>query len=123
MTFERASTIRSAVSRILDRLLWFLHRRPVLVLGILFIPGVLIIFWHLSRLSSELNESAVLQTAAVYSESLAEFRTLYTSEVVARVKSKGVEVTHDYATKEGAIPLPATLSMALGYGTHGLPDA
>ena len=98
MTFEPHSTTRWVVSRILDRLPWFLHRRSVLMLAILFTLGVVIIFWHLSRLTLELNESAALQNAAMYSESLAEFRTLYTSEVVARVKSQGIEITHDYAT-------------------------
>ncbi len=45
---------------------------------------------------------------------LAEFRTLYTSEVVERVRPLGIEVTHDYLNKPGAIPLPATFSMELG---------
>ena len=40
-----------------------------------------------------------------------EFRTLYTSEVVDTVMKHGIEVTHDYATKEGAIPLPVTLTL------------
>jgi hypothetical protein len=34
--------------------------------------------------------------------------------VVNRVRPHGVEVTHDYETKEGAIPLPVTFAMALG---------
>jgi signal transduction histidine kinase len=33
---------------------------------------------------------------------------------VETVLRRGIEVTHDYKTKEGAIPLPATLSMLLG---------
>ncbi len=71
--------------------------------------------WNLSRLSSNLIESTALQDAARYSKALAEFRTLYTSEVVARVEGHNIDVTHDYLTKEGAIPLPATLSMELGH--------
>jgi hypothetical protein len=45
---------------------------------------------------------------------VAEFRTLYTSEVVSTAKDHGLEITHDYKDKLGAIPLPATLSMLLG---------
>jgi signal transduction histidine kinase/ActR/RegA family two-component response regulator len=42
---------------------------------------------------------------------------------VARLRPLGVEVTHDYASKEGAIPLPATLSLILGesIGEKGSP--
>jgi adenylate cyclase len=38
----------------------------------------------------------------------------YSSKVVDRVKTQGIEVTHDYAAKERAIPLPATLTIELG---------
>ncbi len=41
-------------------------------------------------------------------------RTLYTSEVVEIVRNQGIEVTHNYRDKVGAIPLPVTMSMALG---------
>jgi hypothetical protein len=34
--------------------------------------------------------------------------------VVARVRELGIEATHDYLSKPGAIPLPATMSVALG---------
>jgi len=34
--------------------------------------------------------------------------------VLTRARSHGVEVTHDYATEDGAIPLPATFSKMLG---------
>jgi light-regulated signal transduction histidine kinase (bacteriophytochrome) len=30
------------------------------------------------------------------------------------VRAQGIEITHDYEGKAGAIPLPATLSMELG---------
>ncbi len=43
-----------------------------------------------------------------------EFRSLYTSEVVERIRPAGIEIAHDYDLREGAAPLPATLSMILG---------
>ena len=97
-----------------SKLYRLLYQRTVLVLTLLFFVGVVSVLWHLTRLSSNLVESATLQSVARYSEALAEFRTLYTSEVVARVQNHGIEVTHDYANREGAIPLPATLSLTLG---------
>ena len=70
-------------------------------------------FWYSARLSSELIQSHALFNAAQYSKTLSQFRTLYTSEVVSRVKGHNIDVRHDYGMRDGAIPLPATLSMLL----------
>ncbi len=93
---------------------------PILVL--LFFLATLAAVWHVSRLQSQLIESTAINDARLLSDALAEFRTLYTSEVVQAAKQNGLEITHDYATKENAIPLPATLSMLLGekLGEHNL---
>jgi signal transduction histidine kinase len=98
-----------------------LHRRPILVLAFLATGGALVIWWHIADLSQSLIESKTLRDAELYSEALSEFRTLYTSEVVDTVVQRGIEATHDYKAKEGAIPLPATLSLLLGkrIGQHG----
>jgi len=55
-----------------------------------------------------------LENALLYSQTLTEFRTLYTREIVERVRAQRIEITHDYEMKPGTIPLPATLSMKLG---------
>ncbi len=73
----------------------------------------LAIFWYLKKLNLELVHSTTQSSAAQYIDILAEFRTLYTSEVVAAAAAHGLEITHDYHNKTGAIPLPATLSMLL----------
>ena len=104
----------SSASRGLNALSRWLSKYPLLTLAALGFGGAGILLWHLSQLSSELKEAAAIEGAARYSEVLAEFRTLYTSEVVSRVRPQGIEVTHDYQSKEGAIPLPATLSLILG---------
>jgi eukaryotic-like serine/threonine-protein kinase len=70
--------------------------------------------WHLSRLSEHLVQSTALESAAQESEMLDVVNTLYSSQVVDRVQSKGIVVTHDYATKSGAIPLPATFTIESG---------
>jgi signal transduction histidine kinase/CheY-like chemotaxis protein len=91
-----------------------LQRRIVIVLSILFVAAGAFLLWHQSELHSRIVVSTALQDAEAYSKALATFRTLYTSEVVERVRKQGVMVTHDYAAHEGAIPLPATLSMEIG---------
>jgi hypothetical protein len=90
------------------------HERTILVLTILFCLGMGGMLWYVSRLQSNLIASIALQDASLYAQALAEFRTLYTSEVVETMRSRGIEVTHDHATREGAIPLPATLTMLIG---------
>jgi signal transduction histidine kinase len=91
-----------------------LNQRSVLVVAVLFVVASGIILWHNTKLAQDLVESTALQDAALYSEAIAEFRTLYTSEVVTTAKEQGLTITHDYEDHAGAIPLPATLSMRLG---------
>ena len=54
------------------------------------------------------------EEAARLAKVVSVFRTLYTSEVVDRVKGTDIEVRSDYRSVPHAIPLPATLSMRLG---------
>jgi hypothetical protein len=70
--------------------------------------------FYVIQLQENLNQSAAIERAANLSETVAGFRTLYTSEVVQRLKGRGVLITNDYKDHPGAIPLPATLSMQLG---------
>lgn len=98
-----------------------LFDHTVAVLAIALALGLGFILWHVSRLQSRVIETMALDNAAVYSQALAEFRTLYTSEVVERVRPLGITATHDYRATDGAIPLSATLSIMLGerIGRHG----
>jgi two-component system, sensor histidine kinase and response regulator len=92
---------------------WLVRNRIVLVLALIFCAATAATLWHLSRLSWRLVESSALQAASQYADSLRELRRLYTSDVTDRLRGHGIQVTHDYATKEGAIPLPATFTMEL----------
>jgi adenylate cyclase len=126
MESETPLTKPMVVSKATDRLWRLLYDHTLLVLIIMFCVGVVIILWHVSRLQSNLIESVALNHASLYAQALEEFRTLYTSEVAVRAQSIGVEVTHDYDTREGAIPEPNTLSLLLGIhiaerGTGGQP--
>ena len=59
-------------------------------------------------------QSTALEGAAQQAEMLDVVNAFYTSQVVDRVQSHGIVVTHDYATKNGAIPLPATFTIESG---------
>jgi PAS domain S-box-containing protein len=119
--FLGGTAVRQAIAHMMARGVRLLHERTILVLTIMFCIGVACMLWYVSHLQSNLIASTVLQDASLYAQALGEFRTLYTSEVVDTVMKHGIEVTHDHATKEGAIPLPATLTMLIGkrIGAHG----
>lgn len=69
--------------------------------------------WHLSRLSAQLVQSSALDSAAQVSEMLVIVNEDY-SKIVDRLAPQKIQVTHDYADRPGAIPLPATLTIDLG---------
>jgi two-component system sensor histidine kinase/response regulator len=112
--FSLRRAIRLAASQTWRTCVRLLYERTILALTLLFCVGGAGTLWHLSRLSSNLIKSAALEGTAWYSEALTEFSALYTSEVVVRAQTRGIEVTHDYQAKKGAIPLPPTLTMELG---------
>ncbi len=56
---------------------------------------------------------ALVQNARLTSDALKEVNEYYSSEVVARLTDRSVQITHDYAGKRNAIPLPATMSVEL----------
>jgi hypothetical protein len=70
--------------------------------------------WHLTRLNEQLVRSTALDGAAQQAETLECLNDVY-SEAVDRAMPKGkVLVTHDYAARKDALPLPATLTIDLG---------
>jgi len=85
---------------------------PLIAVFSLGLVGVIV---SLISASTRFTEHTAIQDAARYSEALKEFRSLYSSEVVARVIPQGIMVSHDYKKQAGAIPLPATLTMDLGH--------
>ncbi len=68
---------------------------------------------HLVGLSEYFVEQSALESAEVQSQMLEEVNALF-SEVVDRVRAHGVDVTHEYATKHAALPLPATFTIEAG---------
>ena len=90
---------------------WLKHFR-LLSFGILAVLGFLF-FRNLLAIESQITDAAAITIARNYIQTFESFRTLYTSKVVETAREQGIEVTHDYHQKKGAIPLPATLSREL----------
>ncbi|WP_341501215.1 ATP-binding protein [Gallaecimonas sp. GXIMD4217] len=102
------------VKSVLARIAALKQGQLALVMGGLFLAGMIFTLFYVQRLQSQLVQSTVLEHSQLYTQALSEFRSIYTSEVVARAKAQGLEITHDYESRPGALPLPATLSMKLG---------
>lgn len=120
--FKRVRVILQKSRNILEGLLNQFEKHPIFLLTIISIAGILTITWNMNQLTFRMIKSIAKENASLYSDTLMEFRSLYTSEVVERVRPEGIEVTHNYKTKKGAIPLPATFTMILGKRVELLPS-
>ncbi|HLY09277.1 MAG TPA: protein kinase [Planctomycetota bacterium] len=117
-----------------ERILGWVRRRPaaaaliaVLLIGSALLAALFSVSYvRIARERSQTQEAlesetrtkedlfkALIQNARLTSDALKEFNEYYTSEVVARLTDRGIQVTHDYAGKKNAIPLPATMSVEL----------
>jgi len=94
-------------------LLRLIENRPALILSVLFLLTIFTIVWVEARQQKQSEEESALEHARAFTQGLTEFRSLYTSEVVANLSGTGVEATHDYQ-EHGGVPLPATMTILLG---------
>ena len=88
---------------------------PIISLSMLLLAGgAILIVWRLYHQQSDLYQSVALQGATIQMETIKQFRQLYSDEVASRARAFGLELAHDYAKKDSALPLPATLTIELG---------
>jgi PAS domain S-box-containing protein len=92
------------------------HWVSLALAGLLLVTGGLL--WHLHRQFRQLYSDMATQGTEMEARLIENVRRLYSREVVDRVAKEGITATHDYAGKEKSIPLPATLTMALGEQVH-----
>ena len=97
----------------LSKLLNILHKYPVSSIGLLFTVGMVMIFGNMVYLSHKINQKLGIKYVETYINSLETFQSMYSSEVIARLKPLGINFTHDYRDHDGAIPIPATFSIEL----------
>ncbi|MGV2826842.1 c-type heme family protein [Myxosarcina sp. GI1(2024)] len=102
------------VSRVWRQLVDLFANKTITVLTVLFCLGIIGVLANISRLSDNLIVSQALQNAALSAEIIKEARSVYNSEAVNHVDEiENVTVTHDYVSREDAIPLPATYLLEL----------
>ena len=112
--FLRGDAILARPAGPVERL-WHWRRRNPVAAGLLAAVtlGSIYGLWHLSNLSAQLVRSSALDSAAQISEMLVIVNEDY-SQIVDRLYPQKILVTHDYVTRPGAIPLPATMTIDLG---------
>jgi signal transduction histidine kinase len=104
---------RKCVGRTLG-ILEILHKHIILVLSVLFGLCLLVIYFHISQLKTQMVATIALRGADSHSKESSDMREWYSIEVVQRLHALGIKDTEPYRAKEGAIPLPALLSLNLG---------
>ena len=67
----------------------WLIKHATMTLAIIFTFATIAILMHLNKLSNEQIQATSLNNSQLYSEALAQFRSLYTSEVVIGAKKSG----------------------------------
>lgn len=97
----------------ITRLLDLLHRNPIVSTGTLLVIGMGLILANMVFLSDKMNEETAERYAENYIQALNQFQAQYSSNVVARVKEKGVQARSDYHDHPGTIPIPATFGIEL----------
>jgi class 3 adenylate cyclase len=100
-------------SDLFTKLLNILHKYPVFSIGLLFSVGMVLIFGNMVYLSNKINQKLAIKYVETYVNSLETVQSMYSSEIISRLKPLGVTVTHDYRDHNGAIPIPATFSIEL----------
>ncbi len=111
--FGRGEPVKARPAGWTERAWRWCRRNPVPASLLLAVTvGSALGMWRLSALSEELVQASALEAAAQQSEMLDVVNIVYSSEVADRVRN--VPVTHDYADRPGAIPLPATMTIVLG---------
>ncbi|HSH54040.1 MAG TPA: ATP-binding protein [Methylotenera sp.] len=92
----------------------FFFEHAVLLLTVLVVATTAAAYWHLNQMQQNLVTAMAVQGTRLQAETLEELRSVYTSEVVEKVRGRGFSVGHNFHGIDNTIPLPASLTMELG---------
>lgn len=99
-----AASVKKGLFTLQDKVQSFL----IIVLGATLAASLV---FFMSSNQRNLNEAALVQSARNYSNFFSEMRGFYLNELLSRVQSTDIEITHDYRNVENALPIPATMSL------------
>src|ERR687898_560496 len=73
-----------------------LHKHTLLVLTVLFGLCLLVIYFHVSHLKTQMVKVMAFRGADIYTRALNEMRIWYTVEVVQRLHDQGIKASAGY---------------------------
>ena len=101
------------------RLIAWIHqallRWPMEWLGCVLMAMGLWVVVYTYQSSEAMVRQYAAESAQTHAASVTQFRNFYTQELVPRAVKGGMAVTHDYQSRDNALPLPATLTIDLGH--------
>jgi PAS domain S-box-containing protein len=92
-----------------------LLRWPMEWLGCLLLAMALWVVVYTYQSSEAMVKQYAAESAQAHASSVTQFRNFYTQELVPRAVRGGMDITHDYQSRDNALPLPATLTIDLGH--------
>jgi PAS domain S-box-containing protein len=92
-----------------------LQRWPMAWLGVILAGLCLWVVSYTYQANERMVHQYATESAQAHADTLTQFRNFYTSELVPRATQAGVHITHDYKSRNNALPLPATLMLDLGH--------
>ena len=92
------------------------NQKDIMLIGILvlLLASISWVFWQYELSREEAQKQVALTDAKHFSDSVAQFRNFYASEILPPLRQRNVPITHNFREVEGAIPLPATFAKEFG---------
>lgn len=114
--FTRGEPIRARRAGYVERLWRWCSRYPLAASLLIAVPICSIFgFSYLTRLSSLFVHETALESTRMEADMLEKINEFYSEEVVGRLDWSKIDVTHEYATTEQALPLPFTFMIDAGH--------
>ena len=105
----------NVLNRLMSSIRALLLRWPMEWLGaVLVVTGLWVVFYTYQS-SEVVVQQYAAESAQTHAASVTQFRNFYAQELVPRAVKSGMTVTHDYQSKDNALPLPATFTIDLGH--------
>ena len=105
----------NVLKRLVSPIRVLLLRWPMEWLGVLLMVTGLWVVFYTYQSSEAVVQQYATESAQTHADSVTQFRNFYTQELVPRAVKGGLEITHDYKSRDNALPLPATLTIDLGH--------
>ncbi|EPJ47927.1 MAG: hypothetical protein OFPII_08950 [Osedax symbiont Rs1] len=86
---------------------------PLTTLFFIFVLASIFIFIYLKSLHNKSTLESALNASQNYAQFIKQFRSIYTTEVIARLAKSDIAIMHKYQATDTAIPLPTTLSIII----------